>query len=199
MIFPIAFRLHYILSSLQARDITLRQDKIVINTQVELVTAMVAATVPCLRPFMAATYTTWGGRVDTVSGSDYHKSSGNSGKRDRQTTSGSKSVLSSRTLRFGRKKNGVDELTSRDDISLEPMSRSWGAKGMDGRDEERHPSTTTRKQSGDDQVGMNQADVEDQHSLGSHDSQRMIIRRDVEWNVRFENRPTDHGAGVERL
>ncbi|KAI1618475.1 hypothetical protein EDD37DRAFT_622808 [Exophiala viscosa] len=191
LIFPLAFRLHYVLASLHAHDITLRQDRIVINTQVELVTAMVAATVPCLRPFMAATYTTWGGRVDTVSGSEYNKSGSNSGKK--HTTSGSKSVLSS--LRIGRSKKGVDELTSRDDISLEPMSQSWSAKGMDGNQTERHPSTI-RKQSGDDSGAMNQAD--DQQSLGSHDSQRMIIRRDVEWNVRFENRPDLNGTGIAR-
>ncbi|KAK4940170.1 hypothetical protein LTR10_019705 [Elasticomyces elasticus] len=190
LLLPLAFRLHYVLASLHSQDITLRQDRIVINTQVELVTAMVAATVPCLRPFMAATYTTWGGRVDTVSGSEY-KSGSNSGKK--HITTGSKSVLSS--LRMGRSKKGVDELTSRDDISLEPMSQSWSAKGMDGHNTERHPSTI-RKQSGDDSGAMNQAD--DQQSLGSHDSQRMIIRRDVEWNVRFENRPEANGTGIAR-
>lgn len=188
MIAPLAVRLAYIVSNLDAQDPTLRQDKVVVNTQTELVVALVAATVPCLRPFMGAVDTSFGAAAGTsLAGSGYKKRSTRSGNGG-QYSNESKTVLSSNGFRIGRKKKGVDELTSNDDIALEPISRSWtGKAGLEDQTEDRHTSTTT-KQSGDDH-----------QSVGSQDSQQMIIRRDVEWNVRYESRPDEADNVMERM
>lgn len=189
MIAPLAVRLGYIVSNLDAQDPTLRQDKVVVNTQTELVVALVAATVPCLRPFMGAVDTSFGAAAagTSLAGSGYAKRSTRSGNA-RQYSNESKQVLSSNGFRIGRKKKGVDELASHDDIALEPISRSWtGKAGLEDQTEERHTSTTT-KQSADDH-----------QSVGSQDSQQMIIRRDVEWNVRYESRQDEAENVMERM
>ncbi|KIW20095.1 hypothetical protein PV08_00670 [Exophiala spinifera] len=164
------------------------RDKVVITTQTELVVALVAATVPCLKPFMGAVDTSFGAAAGTsLAGSGYNKRSTRSGNGG-QYSNESKTALSSNGFRIRRKKNGVDALTSHDDIALEPMSRSWTGKAdLEDQTGDRNTSTTTKPS------------TDDHQSVGSQDSQQMIIRRDVEWNVRYESRQNDADNVMERI
>lgn len=197
---PIAFRLHYVLSEVNSSDPTLKLANVVILTQVELVVAIVSATVPCLRPFMAATYTTWGGRVDTVSDSGYHKRAYAAGQNGSANTAGGTTAKDFRSIRIGRSKNNTETSKSQEEIGLEPMnprgkkkSPGWEEVGNaleDGRDD-RYPSTTTKESGYEYIAGSSTNPVqEDQQSSGSHDSQNLIIRRDIEWAVSYEPRPS---------
>jgi hypothetical protein len=202
---PIAFRLHYVLSAINSADPTLRLVNVVILTQVELATAIVSATIPCLRPFMAATYTTWGGRVDTVSGSGYHKQAYASGQEEDSKTGQGSTVKKFLSRRMERSTNNTDTEHSQD-IALEPMgtrrkkeSQGWKeiSNDLKGGRNDRYPSTS--KESQDEYIGKSrQTPVqEDQQSSGSHDSQKMIIRRDLEWTVRYEHRSSISGEDTE--
>ena len=196
LIAPIAARLHYLLPVLHtsSHDPTLKLRNAVIITQVEAVVSIVTATVPCLRPFMRATYTTWGGRVDTVYSLGYSKRSGNKGKSS-FTASGV----------GGRRKNRV----SQDAIPLGSMSGSalddeitavakGRRAGMNQQQVEDMPKTehihqyvsrdeSTLGPKTKDRGRRSQEDYE-QHSIGSgdNDSERMIIRRDVGWSVTYQ-------------
>lgn len=150
---------------------------------------------------MAATYTTWGGRVDTVSGSGYHKRAYASGQA--QDSSPGTTVKGFLSRRMDRNKDTTDTQNSQD-IVLEPLSvrrnkesQGWKEIGnaLENKPSNRHPSTTT-KDSHDDYIGKDSTGnlvQEDQQSSGSHDSQKMIIRRDLEWSVRYEHRSDANG------
>lgn len=165
MLPPIIVRLIYILQGIHTSDRTLKQENVVITTQLELVIAIVAATVPCLRPFMNATNTSFLAQ-DTVSASKYTKNAYGSDEKRSKIPQGS----ALRSLRLGRSKNNTGMEVSQDEIALEPMNGGGQEIG--------------RALGGHEPVERQ----EDQLSNGSHDSQSRIIRRDVEWNVRYEPR-----------
>jgi hypothetical protein len=191
---------------LNSTDPTLKLVNVVILTQVELASAIVSATIPSLRPFMAATYTTWGGRVDTVSGSGYHKRAYASGKQEDSNLSQGITVKGFLSRRTDRSKNNTDTEYSMD-IALEPIgtrrkkeSQGWKEISNASKDEhnKRYPSTAPKK-SHDEYNGSGRGNPvqDDQKSSGSHDSQKMIIRRDLEWTVRYEHRSSINGEDTE--
>lgn len=165
MLPPIIVRLIYVLKSVNASDSTLKLENVVIATQLEIVVAIVAATIPCLRPFMNATNTSFLTQMDTVVSSGYGKNAYGSGEKRSKTPQGS----ALRSLRLGRSNNKSGTEMSQDEIALEPMNGGGEeiGKALGGGE------------------GHNERQ-EDQQSHGSHDSQSRIIRRDVEWNVRYE-------------
>jgi hypothetical protein len=180
-------------------------------TQVELATAIVTATIPCLRPFMTATYTTWGGRVDTVSGSGYHKRAYAFG-RDGSTPSQGTAVKAFFSRRTDRSQNNTGTEQSQD-IALGAMptsnthrredSQGWkeitsNTSLDDGHKSDRHPSNLTQEVGSEYINNSRQIPVqEDQQSASSQDSQKMIIRRDLEWSVRYEHRRSINGEETE--
>jgi hypothetical protein len=175
-----------VLSAYNSSNTTLKLSDAVILTQVELVVAIVSATVPCLRPFMAATYTTWGGRLDTVSGSGYQARAYADGKGGSANVSKS---TGSRAIRSIFSKSATDTMKSQDDIALNPINYR-GKKNGSGWEElgnsqayppgapkdgqHKYMATTRAKPVAEDQQ--------------SDDSQKMIIRRDLEWTVHHEPR-----------
>lgn len=184
MIPPIALRLHYLLRAVHSSNPTLKMTDAVILTQVELVMAIVSATIPCLRPFMTATHTTWGGRVDTVAASGYHARAYANGKG--RSGSGSKSAGSK--IRSIMSRSATDTIKSQDEIPMKPVSHR-GKKSGTGWEELDHGMVyppVASKERGD--MYMNTVS-EDQQSAGSQeDSQKLIIRRDLEWTVHHEPR-----------
>lgn len=207
LIIPIAFRLHYLLLATDSADPTLGLVNVVITTQVELSAAIVSATIPCLRPFMAATYTTWGGRVDTVSGSGYHKRAYASGREEGSHPSQGTTVKGFLSRQMNKSQNTTGTEHSQD-IALEPLGtrrkkESQGWKELSNTLEDtstKRSSSTMLKDSHDEynsKLGTGNLVQEDQQSSDSHDSQRMIIRRDLEWSVRYEHRPSLNGEDRE--
>ncbi|MCJ1291175.1 hypothetical protein MMC34_002718 [Xylographa carneopallida] len=67
LIIPIAFRLHYINSIVWLANPPLDLSTATLLTQVELNYGIIAATIPCLRPFMKATTTNFGAAANTQS------------------------------------------------------------------------------------------------------------------------------------
>lgn len=195
LLLPIAIRLHYVLSTINSTDPTLKVVNTVILTQVQLTSAIVSATIPCLRPFMAATYTTWGGRVDTVSGSGYHKRGNTSGQADDSSHSHGTTMKSFFSRQMDRSMD--DKVTEPShDIALEPIgtrrkkeSQGWKQIGNSTQAEANDQFPPTTAEGDGDRYkskGRKRHVQEDQQSAGSQESQQMIIRRDVEWTVRYE-------------
>jgi len=213
LIAPIAARLHYLLPALTSSDATLHLNTVVINTQVELLWAIVAATIPCLRPFMTATHTTWGGGiVDTDYGSAYYQRS----HRTRSKTAYNGGKPTSSTPKRKRS-NHANAETSQDEIALRPMPHTrqgshagWEevsvALGTAGPGDlgEGRPGRSSRVHVGADdeedaRISREARSQADQQSLSSQDSQRMIIRQDREWTVTYEDRGrTNDPVGPQR-
>src|SRR5277367_6427110 len=60
VIVPAVFRLHYLSEALNSSNFTLDITNEAVCKQVEISYAIIAATLPCLRPFMVATATNYG-------------------------------------------------------------------------------------------------------------------------------------------
>jgi len=166
-------RLHYILPALKSSDPTLRLEDTVINTQVEISWAIIAATIPCMRPFMAATHTTWGGHGETKAGSKYLKNS--------SSQPHSKSD-----------KTKINTITSLRNIG-NSISKQWPAKT---KSEDIQLSRHTQN-GWEIEVGeRDNPDKADQRSLRSDESKQMMIRKDTEWMVHYEDRhePAEGGS-----
>ena len=159
----------------------------------EAVVAIVTATVSCLRPFMQATHTTWGGRVDTIYNSAYSKHSGNKGKSSFSGVGGRrKNRISQDAIPLGSMSGSAldDEVTAvakgrraeMDQQQGEDMSRTEHRHQYVKRDE----STLDPKNK--DRGRRSQEDYGQHSSIGSgdNDSERMIIRRDVGWTVSYQ-------------
>ncbi|KAK5049004.1 hypothetical protein LTR84_005426 [Exophiala bonariae] len=207
LFFPLGFRLHYILAAIDSADPTLKSVNVVITSQVQLSAAIVSATIPCLRPFMAATYTTWGGRVDTVSGSGYQKGAYGSGKEEGSHLSQGTKIKGFLSRRIERSQNTTGAEHSQD-IALEPLatrrkkeSQGWEeiASTLEDQGSKQYSSAAfdEREHEYDSKISTGNLVQEDQQSSDSHDSQRMIIRRDLEWSVRYEHRPSLSGDHIE--
>lgn len=184
MIPPIALRLHYVLKAVNTSDPTLKLTDVVIVTEVELVMAIVSATIPCLRPFMAATHTTWGGRVDTVAASGYHAQAYANGKGG--SGSGSKSAVSK--IRSMMNRSATDTTKSQDDIPMKPVSHRGKKSGTGWEDLDHgmaYPPVAPKER---DDMYMNTVSEDQQSSGSQEDSQKLIIRRDLEWTVHHEPR-----------
>ena len=163
---------------LASSDMTLRAEDTVINTQVELSWAVMAATIPCLRPFINATHTTWGGHGDTTQGSKVEDSKQNGTGYPRKQPTGPVSRLShkirglsSNNRSINRSRPGHSTNLSQDiDTETPGGTRVW------------------------DSAARTQSRVEhgvrdgDHVSTSSHDSKRMMIKRDLEWTVDYEPR-----------
>ena len=165
MIVAAALRLHYLGGELRSFDTTLDGVFATICTQIDMNYAIVSATIPCLRPFMAATST--------------------------QHSIPAKSQGSSR---YG---TGTARLeTPGNNIALASLSSKLEGPSETGKE----ASTSTKKVSGwngfDHTVSV--ISPGDQHSIESHESKQMIIRKDVEWAVSYEEpaREQSHNSGA---
>jgi len=155
VIVPTVFRLHYLSEALDSSDPTLEAVYTVMCKQIEIAYAIVAATIPCLRPFMTATATHYGApaeghktKLGTSKGSGY-------GRTPTKLTSFT-SKLRSRAL------------PEKNTDSLPP---STGADDVFGRQDRYRTavSSTPRDQ--------------DAGSMESGDSQQMIILKNVTYTI----------------
>lgn len=159
IIVPIAFRLYYIKKEYNSNDPTLIGSWAVIVTQVDVAYAIISATIPCLRPYMAATATATAPTDGTRLGTRYAKGS--------QEKSG------------GNAKNSYG-LTSL-------AGRFKGVKS--GREEKQLSTSTQEIYGNNNDHTVSVISPGDQHSVESAESRQMIIRRDVEWAVTDEEIP----------
>jgi hypothetical protein len=186
VIVPIALRLHYLSEALNSSNFTLDITYEVVCKQVEIAYAIIAATLPCLRPFMVATATNYGAPAEghkTKTGS-YGKAyarSGSSNKSSRgdrnQNQPGFNLTNLTQKLSSGlhSEKNNTSSTANGDN--------SGPAYGVDSYGEHTATVVASRAQ-------------RDTRSMESSESKQMIIRKDVEYAVEYDSRPADGEAGI---
>ena len=178
------FRLHYLSEALNSSNFTLDITYEAVCKQVEIAYAIIAATLPCLRPFMVATATNYGAPAEG------HKTKiGSYGKA--YTRSGSSN-----------KSSRADRNQSHAGFSLTNLTRTFGS----GSHSEKNNASSAA--SGDNNAPIHEMDSYGQHtatvvashtprnarSLESSENRQMIIRKDVEYAVEYDPRPADSEA-----
>ena len=154
---PIAFRLYYLKREYSSNNPTLIGTWAAIVTQVDVAYAIISATIPCLRPFMAATVTSTAPTDGSRKGSRYAK-----GSQDKPTN-------------ISKNSYGLNSLTSR------------FKNGKSTREEKQLSAASTQEIYGNNvDHTVSVISPGDQHSVESQESRQMIIRRDVEWAVTDE-------------
>jgi hypothetical protein len=184
VIIPIAFRLHYLSGALDSSNFTLDITYAAVCKQVEIAYAIIAATLPCLRPFMVATATNYGAPAEG------HKTkTGSYGKAYARSGSSNKSSRGDRSQ-------------SQAGFNLTNLTRKLGSGSQT---EKNNTSSTANGDNsgpmyGTDSHGNHTATVvashtpRDTRSIESSESKQMIIRKDVEYAVEYDSRPTDSEA-----
>jgi hypothetical protein len=128
-------------------------------TQITLAAAIITATIPCLRPFMAATATSFGVVTGSGTGSYGDRMSGLRSKSGRGPRSKSNAPISLSSLKGNR----------------EPTSSAERPPRWRPRSEERQGYSTT----------IIHSDQEREPSIGSDVSHQPIIKRDVQYTVTY--------------
>ncbi|MCJ1436551.1 hypothetical protein MMC27_005930 [Xylographa pallens] len=160
LIIPIAFRLHYINPIVWVADPPLHLSTATLLTQVEMNYGIIAATIPCLRPFMKATTTNFGAAANTQS----PNASNGLKSHEHYGLSSATSNSRSQTFRSGNTENrtvGVSE----GPVDIQKMYTSEGfGNGATVTQCERHVRP-------------------DQQSVESFGSEQIIIKRAVDVTV----------------
>jgi hypothetical protein len=189
VIVPAALRLHYLSEALNSSNFTLDITYPAVCKQVEIAYAIIAATLPCLRPFMVATATNYGAPAEghrTKTGS-YGKAYARSGslnkpsQRDRnQSSTGFNLTNLTRKLGSG--------LHSEKNTASSTVNGDNSARicGMDSYGE--HTATVVASHA-----------PRDTRSIESSESKQMIIRKDVEYAVEYDSRPADGEADIRGI
>jgi hypothetical protein len=141
-----AVRLSYLNEEFSSPDPTLDGMLASVCTQIEISYAIIAATTPCLRPFMTALSTNYGAPAQT-------KGSPSAAGTARSGNDFSLASLA-KVSRLGQEEKGKS--------SSAPTTR-WDQS-------EHHASVMSG----------------DQHSMESHESKQMIISKNTEWTVEYE-------------
>jgi hypothetical protein len=147
MIAPAVLRLDSILAVIHSSDPTLEATMVGVYTQMELCYSILAATTPCLRPFMKTLNTNYGAPASMKSTPD-------------TTHAYSMNSISNRSRTTG---------------------RQLSSKGKQPSISESRPITRWDKTAHHASVMSG-----DQVSLHSHDSKKMIISKNIEWAVDFD-------------
>jgi hypothetical protein len=165
IIAPIVVRLHYLSIVYNSDDPTLHAASSTICKQTQVAFAIVAASVPCLRPFLTATATHYGAPAEGAK-SRHGQYANTAGSSKMQTENGAGS-FSLKKLKFG-KKGEIPQSSSKNDRTQgEPF-------------DSHHRSQVTA-------TGI-QVQARDTASVESDDSKGMIIRKDVHYDVQYYDR-----------
>ncbi|KAL4979094.1 hypothetical protein BDW66DRAFT_157632 [Aspergillus desertorum] len=173
MIIFAIFHIYYLHKSLTSTDPTLHAVPSLVWGQVELNYALVACSVFCMRPFMAAVSTNYGRGGDSTLESSRDKSSGLNSKSTRRS-------------------NGGPEPIGDEAVALEVLDRAGNAGGKRdiGR---RNISMGMKATRGNEMIrwgsaGTGEIELVDRAQGGrwSDRSARMIIRKDVQYTVEYD-------------
>lgn len=170
MIIAIAFRLKTFSSSGFTVNPTLLQGEFIVWTQTELDYSLISATIPCLRPFVTNLATHYGGfgRSQNADGSY-------------GTNHGSRNVNTNQSYQMNTLKSANRNTISQDHTVTN--TRHSGSANLD-HGNRADVSHVGKKKTIVKPLGY-PSEKEDSRrtSLGSNDSQRMIIRKDITWTV----------------
>ena len=169
-------RLHYIEQQLASSDPTLSGAITAILTQVELFYGLVAATIPCLRPFLSAFVTNYG----SMGGETIMGGSAIGGSVHVKGSKASKTSIALQSIDSARRTTGTNEKTM-------DSTTSWhnGAATL-------RPDQVSNRFSVGHVKGVRSDN--DVSSVDSDEStRRMIIKKSVAWQVDSESF-RDHGG-----
>ncbi|KAK2776550.1 hypothetical protein FQN52_003447 [Onygenales sp. PD_12] len=187
VILPAAFHLHYIKKLLDSADPTLIGSYVTICAQIELSYGIMANTIPCLKPFMAA-YEDTGNKPSYRSRSPDGSPKNGSGAFKKGADSSNTSntyVLSKISSNISSKfrnpwTSGAIATHSRNNSISNPLAQHPQppprSKQPLRTDDVRYTATVGPGSWPDSQERQDQ-------SLESHDSKRLVIKKDVKWNV----------------
>ncbi|KAK2790842.1 hypothetical protein FQN53_008666 [Emmonsiellopsis sp. PD_33] len=187
VILPAAFHLHYIKKLLDSADPTLIGSYVTICAQIELSYGIMANTIPCLKPFMAA-YEDTGNKPSYRSRSPDGSPNNGSGafKKDADSSNTSNTYVLSKissniSSRFRNPwTSGALATHSRNNSISNPLAQHPQppprSKQPLRTDDVRYTATVGPGSWPDSQERQDQ-------SLESHDSKRLVIKKDVKWNV----------------
>jgi len=168
-----AFRIATFDSSGWTTNPTIREDLFIVWTQAELNYSIISATIPILRPFMQNLNSQFGGMGTTSSGYGYgYENGSNRGYQLSDMQSAGKSKV----------RNEVDPTKSTGGLDPQPHDYNYEIWSNNESQAQVPPETKTeqhRTHSKDETNG-------DATSVDSNDSQRLIIRKDVTFQVRYD-------------
>ncbi|KAK3353306.1 hypothetical protein B0T25DRAFT_207929 [Lasiosphaeria hispida] len=204
VIIPTLIRLIYLSTAFSSADPTLDSVLATICTQTQLSYAIIATTTPCLRPFMSALNTHYGGPTETKTpqgskmsrtGGGYHKSA-KSSKLSSQITKASQKSKSDKEYTLNDLSSQTDHKRDRAD------SESRGTQTAVGSDSDPEmgaahgkgiamTTPATRWDRADYRVAVVSRNLSgDARSTQSNDSQSMIISKNTEWQVEYQGDDT---------
>ncbi len=163
--------------------------------QIQICYAVVAMTIPCLRPFMSALNTHYGGPTEsrtpggTRLGSKLSRITGKSNKSSNKSKTDREEAGSYALGNLSTVAAATANLKSSDPIQSEPVSPGLpGLPSRWDRSEHRseHRSSVASRSNRKSSIGY------DAHSTQSNDSQRIIISKNIEWQVEFQGDETEH-------
>lgn len=190
VIIPILTRLVYLGDKFSSSNPTLDGVLTAISTQIQICYAIIATTTPCLRPFMSALNTHYGGPKEPktpsgtkLSASKLSKQSGNSDGSKRSATAPKSGhvfpledmTTTTRTVHVNEEedtKANRQSTFSETKVQVSPVrptSGRWDRSGSDYR-----VAVVSRNLSGS------------ARSMQSNDSRRVIISMDTEWQVEYQ-------------
>jgi hypothetical protein len=188
VIVPAAFRLHYLSEALNSSNFTLDITYEAVCKQVEISYAIIAATLPCLRPFMVATATNYGAPAEghkTKTGS-YGKAYARSGSSNKSSRRNRDQGSAGFSLTSFSRKLGTGLHSEKNNASTVDGDNSAHIRRMDSHGE--HTATVVASHM-----------PRDTRSIESSESKQMIIRKDVEYAVEYDSRPADGEADIRGI
>ncbi|KAL4869110.1 hypothetical protein BDV12DRAFT_196732 [Aspergillus spectabilis] len=180
MIIFAVLHIYYLQKDIGSRDSTLDAIPSLIWAQVELNYALVACSIFCLRPFMAAVSTNYGTAGDSTLESSSRDASKHKSSGSKSAGSGNRGTLliGNETVAFG--------VLQRPDVGV-----GGKGKGVQPHAQER----SVRSPVGEQEIEL----VEQGRggSLGSDGSRKMIIRKDVQYTIEYDGVKSPAGAHNE--
>jgi hypothetical protein len=170
-----AVRLYYISVQLKSADPSFDGVLATVLTQVELAYSLIASTIPCLRPFMAALNTELGAmnprsvlnsrayELSKDSNGSYAMAAMRNGKPNGDTVKSERPVYAGEEEVEGAHGTAAGK---RESVELTPGQHIFRGD---------HARSTAKVTASEKQV--------DADSIGTNDSQRMIIKKDVQWVI----------------
>ena len=185
IIVPAALRLHYLSEALNSSNFTLDITYEAVCKQIEITYAIIAATLPCLRPFMVATATNYGApaeghKMKTGSYVKAYARSGSSNKSSRRDRSQNHPGFNLTNLT---QKLSSGMHSEKNTSSTADGDNSGPIYGIDSY--VKHTATVVASRT-----------PRDTRSIESSESKQMIIRKDVEYAVEYDSRPAYSEAEI---
>ncbi|KAK5658295.1 hypothetical protein OQA88_2270 [Cercophora sp. LCS_1] len=190
VVIPIIVRLLFLDSEFSGVDPTLDGVMAVVCTQIHISFAIMATVMPCLRPFMSALSTHYGGQaeVKTPGNTVLSKLTGNSDRSHRENKEAKK-------LEFG---YALDDITAVGDRCSRHTDIETGIAASGGVKTAHQPPA--RWDGSDYRVAVSSKNLSvDGNSTQrnqSNESQRMIISKNTEWQVEFQTEETWRPQGT---